>query len=286
MAWSLTGSPEEYLAIAGGFLRSDPVRNTIALTAAETVRVRGLRTFGEVEPLFGWWRSGDGEITAALLHTPPYPILLTGLPEGSARPLAEALIARRRQVRGVNAEEGIGAAFAAVWAGLTGAGAEEFLRSRLYWLGRLRPPEPPSGGAARLASEADRDLLRAWLAAFSEEIADGIVIDRDETIDDRLSYGGLTIWESGGAPVSLAGIHRPAAGTVRVGPVYTPPEHRRLGYGGAATAAVSRAALDSGASNVVLFTDQANPASNSLYQRLGFDPVEERVVLHFLSQRS
>jgi GNAT superfamily N-acetyltransferase len=281
MTWTLTGSPDEYLEVAGGFLRSDPVRNTVPLTAAETVRVRGLGTYGEIEPLFGWWRGGDKEITAALLHTPPYPVLLTGLPEGSARPLAEALVAGRRDVRGVNAEEGVATAFAAVWAGLTGAGAEEFLRARLYWLGRLRPPEPPPGGAARLAAEADRDLLRVWFAAFSEELADDVGRDGDEVIDDRLSYGGLTIWESGGTPVSLAGFHRPVAGTVRIGPVYTPPERRRLGYGGAATAAVSRAALDSGASNVVLFTDQANPTSNALYQRLGFDPVEERVVLHF-----
>jgi RimJ/RimL family protein N-acetyltransferase len=283
MAWALTGSPDEYLAIAGDLLRSDPVRNTIALTAAETVRVRGPRTYGEIAPLFGWWRGGDGEVSAGLLHTPPYPILLTALPEGSARPLAEALIARRREVRGVSGEEGVAAAFAAVWAGLTGAGAEEFLRSRLYRLGRLRPPEPPPGGAARLATEADRDLLALWLAAFSAELADDAGRESDEVIDDRLSYGGLTIWESGGTPVSLAGIHRPVAGTVRIGPVYTPPEHRRLGYGAAATAAVSRAALDSGAENVVLFTDQANPASNALYQRLGFDPVEERVVLRFRS---
>jgi len=283
MAWTLTGSPDEYLAIAGGLLRSDPVRNTIALGAAETVRVRGLRAYGETEPLFGWWRRGDGEITAALLHTPPYPVLLTALPEGSARPLADALIARGRPVPGITAEEGVATAFAAVWAGLTGAGAHEFLRTRLYWLGQLRPPEPAPGGAARLAAEADRELLRMWLAAFADELADDIARDEDEIIDDRLSYGGLTIWESRGAPVSLAGFHRPVAGTVRIGPVYTPPAHRRTGYGGAVTAAVSRAALDSGASNVVLFTDQANPASNALYQRLGFDPVEERVVLRFRS---
>jgi predicted GNAT family acetyltransferase len=281
MAWTLTGSPDEYLAVAGGFLRSDPVRNTIALTAADAVRVRGLRAYGEIEPLFGWWRGDDGEITAALLHTPPYPILLTGLPGGSARPLAEALIARGRQVRGVNAEEGVATAFAAVWAGLTGAGAQEFLRTRLYWLGQLRPPEPTPGGA-RAATDDDRGLLALWLAAFAGEIGDDVGPGGDEFIDDRLSYDGLTIWECGGVPVSLAGTHRPAAGTARVGPVYTPAEHRRHGYGGAVTAAVCRAALDSGAENVVLFTDQANPVSNSLYQRLGFDPVEERVVLHFV----
>jgi predicted GNAT family acetyltransferase len=30
-----------------------------------------------------------------------------------------------------------------------------------------------------------------------------------------------------------------------------------------------------------LFTDLANPASNALYQRLGYQPLEDRVVLEF-----
>ncbi len=281
MTWTLTPDLENYLATAGDFLRSDPVRNTIPLTVAQTLRIRGPRAFGEIAPLFGWWRGPDGEITAALLHTPPYPVLLTGLPEGSAGPLTELLVARGRQVRGVNSDEHNATAFAAVWSGLTGAGAEEFLRTRLYWLGQLQPPEPPPPGAARLATAADRDLLRRWLAAFSEEIADDVGRGGDELIDDRLSHGGLTLWVSDGTAVSLAGINRQVAGTVRVGPVYTPPEYRRLGYGAAVTAAVSRAALDAGAENVVLFTDLANPTSNALYRRIGFGPVEERVVLHF-----
>ena len=33
---------------------------------------------------------------------------------------------------------------------------------------------------------------------------------------------------------------------------------------------LSRAALDGGARDVVLFTDPANPTSNALYQRLGY----------------
>jgi predicted GNAT family acetyltransferase len=68
---------------------------------------------------------------------------------------------------------------------------------------------------------------------------------------------------------------------VRVAPVYTPPEHRRRSYGGAVTAAVSRAALDGGATDVVLYTDLANPTSNSVYQRLGYRPVHDRMVLAF-----
>jgi predicted GNAT family acetyltransferase len=71
------------------------------------------------------------------------------------------------------------------------------------------------------------------------------------------------------------------AGVVRVAPVYTPAELRRHGYAGAVTAAVTRAALDAGATDVVLFTDVANPTSNALYRRLGYRPVEDRVVLSF-----
>jgi predicted GNAT family acetyltransferase len=47
------------------------------------------------------------------------------------------------------------------------------------------------------------------------------------------------------------------------------------------TAAVSQAALDAGATHVVLYTDLANPTSNALYERLGYRPVQDRVVLSF-----
>lgn len=43
------------------------------------------------------------------------------------------------------------------------------------------------------------------------------------------------------------------------------------------------AALDAGATDVVLFTDLANPSSNALYQRLGYRPVQDRIVLSFAS---
>ena len=104
-------------------------------------------------------------------------------------------------------------------------------------------------------------------------------------VDERLGYGGITLWEAGGVPVSLAGRTRVVAGMVRVAPVYTPPEMRGRGYAGAATAAVSQAPLDAGVREVVLYTDLANPTSNVLYQRLGYRPVEDRVVLSFQRAR-
>ncbi|WP_433793278.1 GNAT family N-acetyltransferase [Actinoplanes sp. CA-252034] len=45
--------------------------------------------------------------------------------------------------------------------------------------------------------------------------------------------------------------------------------------------AATRNALDAGASDVVLFTDLANPTSNALYPRLGYRPIEDRAVVDF-----
>jgi len=160
---------------------------------------------------------------------------------------------------------------------LTGAG-----RQRLYRLDSLTPPDPPPPGAGRVAEAGDRNLLIDWMAALQRDLGEESHRPA-EFVDDKLSHGGLLLWEDAGRPVSMAGLTRPAAGMVRVVAVYTPPEYRTRGYAGAATAAVTRAALDAGVTDVVLFTDLSNPTSNALYQRLGYIPIEDRRTVEFPS---
>jgi FR47-like protein len=283
MAWFLSADLDDYLGAAGRFLRSRPAEHTILLTAGETVRARGPAAFGTAPPLFGWWwppGRPSAEVTAAFLHTPPYGVALTGMATEVATDLAGLLAGRGRQVAGVNGDATAAGAFASAWDRLTGDGVQVRRRTRLYRLGALRPPDPAAPGRARVAGPADRSLLISWCTAFHEE-ADPGPRDTEGMVDDRLSYRGLTLWAAAGQPVSLAGLTRPAAGQVRVGPVYTPPGLRGRGYGGAVTCAVSRAALDAGLAEVVLFTDLANPTSNALYQRLGYEPVSDRTEWSF-----
>jgi GNAT superfamily N-acetyltransferase len=220
-------------------------------------------------------------VSAAFLHTPPYPVVLTMMSDGHAAALATALAGADHQVPGVNAAPAPGAAFAAAWQQHTGQAARTGMRMRLYALGRLLPPGPAPPGQARTASAGDTGLLLAWLNAFYAEAGPEGPNESERVVRDRLGYGGLILWEHEGRPVSLAGRNRPAAGQARIGPVYTPPELRGRGFGGAATAAVTQAALDDGADGAVLFTDLANPASNTLYQRLGYRPVSDWTVLWF-----
>ena len=76
----------------------------------------------------------------------------------------------------------------------------------------------------------------------------------------------------------------PVAGVPRIGPVYTPPAHRRRGYAGTAVAEVSRRALAAGASICMLFTDLGNPTSNKIYAEVGYRRFGEREEYRFSRQ--
>ena len=281
MPWFLSDSLPEYSAKVHGLLSERPAEHTILLGAMETLRAAGPAAFGASTPLFGWWLGPDAKVSAAFLHTPPYSVALTSVPgPDAARALAQALAARGRAVDGVNAGPEGAEAFARAWHEVTGDAIECQMRNRLFRLGELRWPDPRPAGQARVADRTDRHLLIAWSEAFHREANSGSE-DMVAMVDDRLSFQGLTLWEDAGQPVSMAGLTRLAAGQVRVGPVYTPPRLRGKGYAGAVTATVSQAARDAGGSQVLLFTDLANPTSNALYQRLGYQPVEDRAIWSF-----
>lgn len=279
MAWCVTTSVEDYLVAAGEFLVSQPTQNTVLLTVTETLRAAGPTVFGEAVPLFGWWLSVDGSVTGAFLHTPPSEVLLTALSPRAAEALAAAW-PRERPLTGVNATEETAGVFASSWGRRAAIRPVLRRRERLYRLGDLVMPRPGPPGRARVAGLADSETLVAWVSEFQTEIH-GVAGDTAKRVADRLSYNGFTFWEVAGRPVAVAGVSRSIHGMVRIGPVYTPPDFRRLGHAGAVTAAVSKAALKAGARDVLLFADRANSTSNGVYRRLGFEPVEDHVVLRF-----
>ncbi|RZU51895.1 putative GNAT family acetyltransferase [Krasilnikovia cinnamomea] len=278
MTWHNTDSVAEFAAAAGDYLRSRPVEHSVPLTLVRSLELNGPHTYGPDDPIFGWWRGTDGAVSGAYLQTPPYPLLLTAMPAPAVPALAEMLAGRA--LSGVNARAADAEVFVGEWQRRTGATGTPRVRTRLFRLGTLTPPDPHPPGRARVAGPGDRDLLVRWIEAFHDEVGES-VRDSGSVVDDKLAYGGLTLWEIDGEPVSMAGTTRPEAGMVRVLAVYTPRERRGRGYAGAVVSVVSRAAADAGATDVVLFTDLANPTSNALYQRLGYRPVEDRVVMEF-----
>ncbi|MCF3125716.1 GNAT family N-acetyltransferase [Streptomyces arenae] len=274
--WHFTADLDGFLDSAGEFLRTDPAAHTALLSVTDTLRVRGLRAYGDGDPLFGTYTGDDGTVQGALVRTPPHRVALSPLAPEAADDLARRLADVSPDLPGVATERRTAQAFAEAWEKHTGATATVGIEQRLYRLDTLTPPEPSPEGRARVAGEADRELLGRWHEEFGEAVGERPAMDPGEWADARIAYGGVTLWETpDGTPVAMAGTTRLVAGQIRVAPVYTPAARRGRGYGGAATAAVSRAALDAGAAEVLLFTDLANPTSNGLYQRIGYRPVRD-----------
>jgi hypothetical protein len=67
------------------------------------------------------------------------------------------------------------------------------------------------------------------------------VSDPEQQLRKRLDSpaAGFRLWEHGGEPVSLCGFSGRTPHGIRIGPVYTPPEHRGRGYGTSLVADVS-----------------------------------------------
>jgi GNAT superfamily N-acetyltransferase len=278
MAWELTEDVAAFTATAGDFLRSRPVQHSVLLTLVDTLIRRGAHAYGPDDPIFGWWRTDDGPVDGVVVQTPPFPLMVSPLPL-AAVPAAVTALADR-PLPGANLLTEAVDTFVAGWQQQTGAACHLHMRTRLYALGTLTPPLALPAGSARTAGPGDRELLLRWMVAFQDDIGERQA-DFGGAIDDRISYGGITLWEDGGEPVSMAVRSRPQAGVIRMQTVYTPPARRGRGYAGAATTVATRTALDTGATAVVLVTDQANPTSNALYQRLGYRPVEDRTVVAF-----
>jgi GNAT superfamily N-acetyltransferase len=274
MPWHLTGDISVFAAAADEYLRGDPVQNTVPLSVLAGLLAIGPAAYGDDPPQFGWHESG-GRTDGAVLRTPPHPLLVAGLPAGAAAGLLGQLAAARPDA--ANMLDSAAAEFSAAWAGVTGGRTAVHHQMALFRLGDLQPPTPAPAGAARAPGPADIGLLTGWTEAFEAETG-ATVGDPARAVSEWLSYGGLLLWDDHGA-AAMAVLSRTVAGVCRVGTVYTPPDRRQRGYGGAITTAISRQALAAGAAEVVLYTDLANPTSNALYERLGYRRAGGRVTL-------
>jgi len=266
--------PGALLARAGPWLEREPVLHNVICTVL-------MRAVEDPAPFRNarWFVVDEaGDPVGVAIMTPPFPLTLTPMAAGPLRALVDAVVGWLPDLPGVSGSGDVAQRFAELWAERTGTSVEPGMGQLMYQLDAVVPPTA-AAGKLRLAATADRELLCNWFDAFTREVG-GPSGDIAATVDHRLAHGGLYLWEDA-AVVTVAGFTPAVAGVVRVGPVYTPRELRRRGYATSCVAAVSQRALDAGAKACMLYTDQANPTSNAIYQRIGYRRVASATEYRF-----
>ena len=199
--------------------------------------------------------------------------------------LAQHLHDVGHSVLGVTGESTAASVFADKWAVITNSKSILRTSTRLYRLTRLQFPSGITGLAITVSSD-DNALLKSWLTDFSAEATpDEPTDDIAAVVDRRVKARELVLWTIDNIAVSLAGRSAIVDGVARIGPVFTPPEYRRHGYGAAVTAAATWLSFQIGAKQVILYTDLDYPTSNKIYQDIGFIPDHDGKAIYFEPQK-
>jgi predicted GNAT family acetyltransferase len=134
-----------------------------------------------------------------------------------------------------------------------------------------------AAGTLRLAAPEDVELIARWIRDFNEEALGERVADPSAATsmaEDLVARRAraMYLWEDVVPVAMAAAMERVSPNGAWIGGVYTPPERRRSGYASALVSQVSRVLLDGGSPSCVLFADVANPTSNHIYLRMGYQP--------------
>lgn len=285
--------PAAFLDAAGGLLAAEPVLGSVIASFSERIArelAAGRDSWQEAgAPFDRWWlvvRDDTGAVISAAMRTAPFkpwPTFSLPMTDDAAALLAAALHRRGEFLGGANGAVPGSRTLAEETARLRGGAMVVDKHTRLWEATDVDvPPAPP--GRMRRATRDDAELVFAWYTAFHAEADEQAGREPDpssgehntlESVLVRIGEGIEWLWETpSGQPVHLTGAGLPSYGVGRIGPVFTPKEHRGGGIASHVVGELTRRGLEAG-HRMCLFTDQANPTSNKIYEALGYRPVTD-----------
>jgi len=227
----------------------------------------------------------EQEVRLTAIMTPPFGITLYAtdnhLEDGSLECLIEGLLVSDFSVPGVVSEKSLAERFAEIYAGAKSVGYYVNYSQRIYELIEVKPSVQQIG-EFRKAEDKDMAFFPYWMESLAQEAMgfEGTIKSDLENYRYHIK-GDLYILEHDGVAVSMAKITRKMENICGIGYVYTPPYFRGKGYASTCVARLSQLALDKGYSKCALYTDLANPTSNSIYQKIGYEPLCDSLEIRF-----
>ena len=229
----------------------------------------------------------DGQaIVLTAIMTPPHNLTLyatDNIISGEAlNCLVRGIGESNADVPGILTENSLATDFSNAYIAVKGGTCRVHKRMRLYELLEVNP-EIPVTGNIRPARESDMAFIPYWIEGFNFDCfgTSPSAKPDPEPYRQLIESKMLFILDHGGTPVSTAQMKRAMQTVCGVSGVYTPPYFRGKGYASSCVAALSSLILERGFTKCVLYTDLANPTSNSIYQKIGYRPICDSLELKF-----
>jgi predicted GNAT family acetyltransferase len=271
-------SAQDFLAITREALEAQEVVNSLMLGIVENL-LQDPHYYGEGDPYLTVVEEGGRQALRATM-TPPFGLILSfDAPnfDEALQLAADDLQQRGIPIPDVSAPTPAAEQFSQAWSARTGGSYELEMAQRMYELREVIPVQGVAG-EMRVANEADIPLIVKWGISFYIDCFGKVLLPEERirrNVTQNVRTDAWHLWQVEGEPVSMAVSSRPTRHGISIGGVYTPPEQRRHGYASACVAALSQKLLDQGYQFCSLFTDLANPTSNSIYMQVGYRPVAD-----------
>ena len=273
---------QELVSLSGSVLERRESENNLPLGLAYTL-AENPQHFGPEPPLLLSVLDAGRSVGVAVM-TPPKRIILSRFEADQVLctvRIAEYLRSNDMTTPGVVGPTEEARAFVNAWsADVPGITSNVWMNMRVFEI-REVSEVPIAPGSLRTASMTDLDLMVEWVRSFSDAIGESI--DLEQAKKNTLKYlrdQQLYIWEDD-EPVSLAARSRATRHGTTINKVYTPPEFRSRGYATSCVHELTRRLLSGGFSFCSLYTDLANPTSNSIYTKIGYRPVGDALAIDF-----
>jgi predicted GNAT family acetyltransferase len=263
------------LRAAESWLLAAEAENNLILGIA--LGAKGRTADGALTPYWATVRSVS-QIVGCACRTPPYRLVLSRLPAAAIDALAADVAAMYGTLNGVHGPTSEAEAFAGAWTARRGCGSSVRFRMRAHALTRVLVTDI-APGELRKAGGGDTALVRRWIGEYVRDT--GVDDSADNVAERTIGRGSVYLWVDADTPRAMVSYGRLTATGCALYGVYTPPHWRRRGYATAAVAALSNLLLEGGRRFCSLYTDLANPTSNSIYAKIGYEPVRDDTEFSF-----
>ncbi|GEN53459.1 GNAT family N-acetyltransferase [Halobacillus faecis] len=226
----------------------------------------------------------NGKTTFMSMRTPPHLWIIPSLSHwepAQIRAFVQYLVKEEHDVPGVLGERKAVKFFLEEWMDHTGQEAELQMEQGIFRLQQLKTIQKQKGHLIE-ADASHQSLVEDWLRQYGRETGEGHVAGRAEELAENLiADRRLHLWIVEGTAVSMASRARTTKNGATINAVYTPDQYKRKGYASQAVWHLTDKLLKSGYSFCSLYTDLANPTSNSIYKKIGYERMGDSIVYHF-----